>query len=339
MIYGTPLSSGTCTPFGHTYLYLVCGDGMQLVGGYYYSCTRGELVTGNPGNHLSYVSNEQERSCPSPEVVNLVETFVGSDYTPLSGQETFSEGDVITSRCQNAKSEQFNGSVTRRCERGQWSGDRPRCESTNFFISVGNTALQNITENGTIIVYPISGFVSINCKLVSNVRGTINMYKNNEEISSYRDRSEFNLERSRIINPSEANSGTYKCESSGQSLSIDIVFKGLLRALLELQDLLKAYLGNALPLRYFFDLLHVFSILPAFISDAHIPDNQTLGLGDISVLAPIPPDFWVSSSWKLCHSTAPGITVQVIQRGHSVAIMVHGLICRKRAFEFEFLKL
>ncbi|KAJ8038237.1 Sushi, von Willebrand factor type A, EGF and pentraxin domain-containing protein 1 [Holothuria leucospilota] len=229
----TPLPSGICTPFGgnYLYLYLFCEDGMQLVGEYYYSCTTGELVTGNPGNSLSScirdVSNGQERSCQSPGVVHLVETFVGSDLTPLSGQETFSEGDVITSRCQNAKSQQFHGSVTRRCGGGQWSGDRPRCELTNFVISVGNTALQNVTENGTIIVYPISGYITINCKLVSNLRRSINIYKNNEEITSYRDISEFNLQRSRINNPSEANSGTYKCESIGQSLSIDIIFKDI----------------------------------------------------------------------------------------------------------------
>ncbi|KAJ8038238.1 CUB and sushi domain-containing protein 3 [Holothuria leucospilota] len=201
-----------------------CNPGYELLGTSRRYCQAHQEWSGSlPTCHDT--SNEQP--CPSPSVFNLVETFVGSDYTPLNMQDTFSEGALLTSRCQDSKTQQFHGTVTRRCEGGRWSGHPARCESTNFVISVGNTALQNVTENGTIIVYPVSGYVTINCKLVSNVRRSISMYKNNEEISSYLDRSEFNLRRSRISNPSEANSGTYKCESNGQSLSIDIIFKAI----------------------------------------------------------------------------------------------------------------
>ncbi|KAJ8038225.1 hypothetical protein HOLleu_15576 [Holothuria leucospilota] len=153
--------------------------------------------------------------------------FIGNDYTTLNGQSIFRDGDFITSRCQDPKSQQLHGSVIRRCEGGRWTGDPVRCESTNVAISVGNTALQNVTENGTVIVYPVHGHVYIECSLRIGLRGTISMFKDNEALAAYVVGKGHNQKRWRINNPSPSNSGTYRCESNRLGLSIVIQFEAI----------------------------------------------------------------------------------------------------------------
>ncbi|KAJ8038259.1 Sushi, von Willebrand factor type A, EGF and pentraxin domain-containing protein 1 [Holothuria leucospilota] len=221
---GTPLEEGTCLA-DRRYLFVVCHDGMQLHGSFFYRCNGGELFNSNNDNDLSSCSRVQEQTCSSPAVGDFVETFLGSDYRPLNDQETFGEGDFITSRCQHPKTQKFHGSVVRHCSGGRWSGVLAQCEPTNFQFSVGNTVIQDDAENGTIIVYPVRGHVTINCKLLHGAQGIVRMSYEGE--SSSWTVTGYTQFRHRIDNPTPLKSGRYTCENHGQRHSIYVLFRAI----------------------------------------------------------------------------------------------------------------
>ncbi|XP_071821492.1 uncharacterized protein [Apostichopus japonicus] len=173
----------------------------------------------------------EDNRCSRPDIFpNIIaHVGVGEDITAIGNHESFMRGETITFRCEDVRYQTLVGPIHRQCIDGEWTERAPRCETSQLQVSVDNTILKTVSPDGTFIVYPIRGWIFINCKLRTGARiaNSATLTTNSTTQPSQRAYIAGKSKYLALRNPTSGNDGTYTCETRPLRHSIRIKFKDI----------------------------------------------------------------------------------------------------------------